>query len=285
LNELANVEPKVKIQINKLNWNHPRFARFDGEQKAVARNMCTKEFCWQMDVDEIVDASDCHKIKHLISNFPTQANIFALPVIEFWGCDEKIRCDINPWKWRLSRNLPNITHGIPAQLRRYDEKGELYAAPGTDGCDYIDVMTCEPIPFVSFYNNEAHDKHVRAMSGDLQALDWYQQWFNHAVNQLPGVWHYSWYDIGRKIRTYRDYWGKHWNALSNQSVADTAQNNMFFNKAWKDVTEQEIDELAKRLTNEMGGWVFHQRIDFSRRTPWITVTKQRPEMMKGWKKS
>jgi glycosyltransferase involved in cell wall biosynthesis len=278
-------EPRLKIKKVLRDWNHPRFARFDGEQKAEARRMCTKEFCWQMDSDEIIDESDSQKIRNIINNFPTQADLFALPVIEFWGCDEKIRCDVNPWKWRLSRNLPHITHGIPANLRRFDENGELYAMQGTDGCDYVDAITNEPIQFVSFYTQEVHNNRLIALSGNPMALSWYQQWFNALIAQLPSVWHYSWYDMGRKIRTYKNYWSKHWNSLYNQSIADTQDNNMFFDKSWKDVTESEIDALAERLTKEMGGWIFHTRVNFSHKTPWINVMKQRPASMWNWKKS
>jgi glycosyltransferase involved in cell wall biosynthesis len=282
LMQLSALDTRIKLQIKRREWNHPRFARFDGEQKAEARKMCTSDFCWQMDVDEIVDEIDATKIKNLVKQFPTQADILALPVIEFWGCNEKVRCDVNPWKWRLSRNLPHITHGIPAQLRQYDENGELYAKQGTDGCDYIDVITGEPILFIGFYTQEVHDKRMQALNGNMQALDWYQQWFNLAVSQLPGVWHFSWFDLGRKIRTYRDYWSAHWESLSGNKVNDTPENNMFFNKAWKDVSEQEIDELAVRLSTEMGGWIFHQRIDFSRKTPWLKVNKLSPTIMRKW---
>ena len=68
--------------------------------------------------------------------FPKHTQLISLPVIEYWGNQGKVRMDINPWKWRLSRNKPNITHGIPKHLRKTDEDGNIYALPGTDSCDY-----------------------------------------------------------------------------------------------------------------------------------------------------
>jgi len=43
------------------------------------------------------------------------------------------------------------------------------------------------------------------VSNDNSARENYQNWFNQAIDQLPGVHHYSWFDIGRKIKTYRTY--------------------------------------------------------------------------------
>ena len=88
---------------------------------------------------------------------------------------------------------------------------------------------------------------------------------------LPGVRHYSWFDLGRKIRTYRDYWSRHWQSLYNIEQEDTTENNMFFDKPWSEVTEKDIDELADKLANETGGHVFHSKVDWSNPTPHITL--------------
>ena len=150
LQELANENDKLKIMQVKRDWEHKRFAVFDGLQKAAARKMCTKDFCWQMDSDEIVHEDDGTKIHNIINKFPTDCDLLALPVIEYWGSTEKVRCDINSWKWRLSRNASHITHGIPASLRKYDEDGNMFSALGSDGCDYIHEVTGEQINFMNF---------------------------------------------------------------------------------------------------------------------------------------
>ena len=46
---------------------------------------------------------------------------------------------------------------------------------------------------------------------------------------------------------------------------------MFFNKSWAHVSDEEIKELAAQLSERMGGWIFHEKIDFSRQTPWIQI--------------
>jgi hypothetical protein len=60
---------------------------------------------------------------------------------------------------------------------------------------------------------------------------------------------------------------------------------MFFHKKWKDVNNDEIKKLADKLEKEMGGWIFHQKIDFNRKTPWLNFTKKHPRFIQGWIKS
>jgi hypothetical protein len=177
--------------------------------------------------------------------------------------------DINPWKWRLSRNLPHITHGIPANLRRFDENGDMFASQGTDGCDFIHTKSGTPIHSAGFYTEEAHRVRMTALSGHPEAQHAYSTWFKHIVDALPSVRHYSWFNIERKIKTYRGYWQKHWESLYDIRQEDTAENNMFFDKPWSDVTDDDIKTLAHRLSTELGGHIFHNKISWSRKTPHI----------------
>jgi glycosyltransferase involved in cell wall biosynthesis len=273
LQKWADADSALKIkQINR-DWNSKRFAVFDGAQKAEARKLCTKEFCWQMDADEVVPTGDGEKVKNLCKNWPQLAELISLPVVEYWGSKEKVRVDVNPWKWRISKNLPHITHGIPAELRKFDENGDLYASPGTDGCDYVHSETFERIPHMSFYGEGAHNARFAALNGNQDALKAYQEWLQNSVNLLPSVQHYSWLDIARKIKTYRGYWQKHWESLYDITNEDTAENNMFFDKPWSEVSDKEIDDLAKKLAEETGGHVFHSKVNWSNSTPSIQVTQ------------
>ena len=104
-------------------------------------------------------------------------------------------------------------------------------------------------------------------------------WFNSVVNAMPCVFHYSWFDLERKIKTYRDFWQNHWESLYNISQEDTAENNMFFDKKWSKVTPEDITTLATKLSKEMGGWVFHSKVDFSSPTPHLNIEKSQPELM------
>ncbi len=280
LQEMAREDERINVYEVRRDWSDKRFAVFDGAQKAEARSRCTGEFCWQQDADEIVHENDYDKIVNLAVNFPKHADLISLPVIEYWGGHEKVRMDINPWKWRFSRNVDHITHGIPQQLRRQDDDGNLYAAQGTDGCDYVHAETYELVPHMSFYTEDIHNCRMAALAGNNDAMQHYQRWFNGLIDTLPGVHHYSWYDLERKINTYKNYWSKHWQSLYDIQQEDTADNNMFFNMPWSDVTQDDISELASRLKNEMGGWIFHRRVDFTAPTPHLSAPHGQPEIMK-----
>lgn len=271
-------EPRLVLRQIKRDWTSKRHPVFDGMQKAEARAMCTKEFCWQMDSDEVVHEDDAKKVVDLCRILPGNADIISLPVIEYWGGPDKVRMDIQPWKWRLSRNKPNITHGIPKELRRVDADGELCASEGTDGCDMIDKETYERLPHVSFYTPDIESCRQVAMLGNEQARQEYERWFNLAVTELPSVFHYSWHNLSRKIRLYRDYWTKHWVNLAGGEFVDSAEQNMMFDVPWSQVTEEMIEARAAEL-KQIGGWIWHRKWK-GEKTPWITCQRRQPSSMK-----
>jgi glycosyltransferase involved in cell wall biosynthesis len=278
LQRLASSEPRIKLRQVARDWKSPRFAVFDGLQKAEARAMCTKEYLWQQDVDEVVHEDDVKKIVHIARQMPTEVRVLCFPVIEYWGGPTKVRMDVTPWKWRLTRNDPRITHGIPIDLRREDELGP-YALPGTDGCDLIDVKTGERIDSVSFYTPQVENVRQAALMGSEDARIQYEAWFNQVVDGLPAVFHYSWFDIKRKIRLYRDYWTAHWSSLYGRDLDDTAEANMMFDLPWKDVTDEMIESRAKELADKLGGWVWHRKWNGKTRTPNIAIRRSQPRIM------
>lgn len=276
LQDLAAKNKKLKVKQVVRDWTHPRHAVFDGAQKAEARLMCTSDFCWQMDSDEIVHELDAPKIIDLCNHVPKNVDILSLPVVEYWGGPEKVRLDVQPWKWRLSRNAPYITHGIPFDLRKYDAEGNLCAHEGTDGCDMIHKDTGERINHVTFHNNETEAARRAAMAGNEDARKAYQEWFNNVIDNLPGVYHYSWYDIPRKIRLYRDYWTRHWNSLYDKSLDDTAETNMMFDVPWSQVSDSMIASRAQELKEKTGGWIWHTKWS-GQTVPHIVVKKSEPK--------
>lgn len=281
LQELANQNDKMVIHQEVRDWNHERFAVFDGLQKALARSLCTGNFCWQMDSDEVVHEDDYDKVRSICENFPNNMDLVAMPVIEFWGGREKVRADIFPWKWRLSRNKPYITHGITANLRKFDETGHVFSAPGSDGCDYIRSDSFQVVPCGNFYTQDV-DNVRRQANTNPEAKQAYQNWFNQVVDAFPCVYHFSWWDLERKIKTYRDYWGKHWKSLYNEGKEDTAENNMMFDCPWEDVTDEMVVERAALMKDKLGGWVWHTKWNGEDETTHIECNKDLPEVIKHW---
>ena len=271
-------DPRIKVKVIFRDWSSKRHPVFDGMQKAEARAMCTKEFCWQMDADEVVHEEDYNRVAEMARTLPKGVDILALPVIEYWGGEDKVRLDIQPWKWRLSRNAPHITHGIPKELRASDADGP-YSLPGSDGCDMVHKETGDRLPHVSFYSPEVENARRAALMGNAQAKSEYEQWFNSVTKGLPSVFHYSWYDLPRKIKLYRDYWQNHWNALWNKDTSDTAANNLMFGIPWKDVTDEMIESRAAEMKEKLGGWIWHQAWDGKATTPHIVSERSQPAVM------
>jgi glycosyltransferase involved in cell wall biosynthesis len=282
--EWSQKESKLKIKQIKRDWSSERFALFDFQQKAEARKLCTSDWCWQMDIDEIVHEDDYDKVRGLIRNLPKNSKVVCLPVIDFWGNNDKVRLDVHPWKWRLSKNDPEITHDIPKPHRAFDEQGRLYSL-GSDGCDYVHKDTFEYIPNINFYTSKVDAFRQHLLNNEdfrNDNLTTYVKFINENMKNLPSVYHYSWFDIKRKIHNYRDFWSKFHASLYNRKVEDNAENNKFFNKPWSEVSEKEIVNMAEKLNNEMGGWIFHSRVDFSRPTPWYFIEKDHPLVIKDW---
>lgn len=279
LEKWALDNPKLKVYRSEMQWDSKRFAIFDGMLKSMAREACTMDYCWQMDSDEIVHETDFEKIQKILRNFPSNIDLLALPVVEFWGGKDKVRMDINPWKWRLSRNKKYIGHGVPGHLRVEEEDG-YYSKLGSDGCDYIHRETLEPILFANFYTPENEMIRRQALSND-KIREHYQRWFDNVVEHLPCVYHFSWWDIERKIKTYKNYWQKHWESLFNIKTEDTVENNKFFDKPWSEVSDEEIKEKAIELSEKTGGWIFHNK--WKRESiPSLSLKKELPKYIKGW---
>src|SRR6185436_9620387 len=110
------------------------------------------------------------------TSYLQQCSILALPVVEYWGSKGKVRVDVNPWKARLSRNLPDITHGIPIQLRR-KFNGLDYASPGTDTCDYVSKSTGRILPVMGFMPQEVDGLRQMALKNP-KLVGSYERWLN-----------------------------------------------------------------------------------------------------------
>lgn len=264
-----------------VDWNAPNHGIYDGKMKAVARSMCEGDYLWQFDVDEIAEENIRSKIEGLLQQAGPHMNktpIIALPVVEYWGSKDKVRIDVNPWKWRLSKNLPNITHGIPKHLRKY-ENGLLYAKHGCDGCEYIDSNTGAVIPFSNFQTVEVQQLQQKAKY-DKNAANDYRNWFNMIVSHLPTVHHFSWYSIESKILKFKNFWNNSWLSLYNEKKPE-GWNPFFENKSLKDVTEKEIKELSNRLSKETGGHIFHKPWDGSKINH-VTLECDIPPIIKEW---
>lgn len=277
LKKLSKEENRVRIVHEDIDWDSPNGGVNDGVTKAKARKLCKADYLVQMDLDEIFHEDDGNKIKPLIEemDYLNQCPILALPVIEPWSSKGKIRMDVTPWKWRISRNLPDITHGIPVYLRKI-ENGLLYSNPGSDSCDYISNSTGLPIPFANFMTNNDEILRQRALI-NLKLVPVYEKWFNQSIEKFPSVFHFSWFSIERKIKQYKMFWESFWRKLYN---LERNENVFFPGVNWNNVSDEMIKEKAKELKLS-GGHIFHKPY-VGEITPSIKINREYPKIIKEW---
>ena len=67
--------------------------------------------------------------------------------------------------------------------------------------------------------------------------------------------------------------------MYNIDQDDIPENNMFFDKKWSEVSDEEIKDMAKDLKEKMGGWIFHSKVDFEKPTPHVCLERSQPEVM------
>jgi ADP-heptose:LPS heptosyltransferase/glycosyltransferase involved in cell wall biosynthesis len=244
-------DERIKVIERKWDWEEPAM---DGMQKAFGRAMCSGDFLWQQDADEIVHEDDFSKIKKFVKKIPKNVKLISLPIIELWGDNETVRTDRHSWKWRLSRNSPEITHGINVSAKIFDEKtGKVFAKKNrSDGCEYVHAITGEFIPHVCFYSQELDSVRI---NNPVK----YGEIMNKIFSETPSVFHYSWECLPRKIRSFKSFWNRCWSNLYN----DEKQEDRF-----PDIkTEEDILAKAQELKDRGGEHDFAETFKLIRKAP------------------
>lgn len=276
ISALAQKESRIKFVTSPVDFTQPRWAiHMDGYLKAKARAGCTGAYCWQTDTDEVVAPHDYERIRNLpvllkdiLSSYP----IIFLPMVEFWGSFDRIRADFFSWKQRFSINDPRITHGIPNEYRMIDSTGAEYPRPfDSDSCNYIYRDTKESVKSVIPVQVENFN-----MPPEI-----FEQFFNASLDLLPSVLHVSWLNLKRKIEHYREFWPKFHASMYNLSKIDSPENNVMFNKPWGEVTDNDISEKVKELT-ELGPRSFHHKLNPNQKGATVPFRRAIPDELKNW---
>lgn len=284
----------IKAYQAEVNWNAPNFGIWDGQSKAMARSHCTNPYLIQFDTDEFIEEQPdvMNKIQSKCIRLLGNENpIMALPVVEYWGSQGKVRMDINPWKERISISHPHITHGIPMSHRHYQldkntNASLLYSRPGSDGCNMIDSVTGQPIPIsnpmIGPNWSDINNARVNGRFSEIHCQI-YEDWFNQVVEDLPTIFHFSWWSVEVKIKKYQAFFNSFWKSLYGDSAGAPAVGwNPFFPERFLDqVSEEEIEFYAQRIERESGGHIFHQAWN-GEGSNHVTIHKAFPKIMENW---
>lgn len=261
LEALSKENCKLKLHQIPFDMTEPGI---DGMMKSYARALCENEYLWQQDLDEIVHESDYEKIKLMTKRFPKE-DIVHLPVVELWADPYHATGRRHCWKWRISRNKPEITHAINKDARVTHEKtGKVYAKKGmSDGCEYVNSMTYEMLPHFGFYNQQIE-------LARLHMKDHYAEGIQEIFEKLPSVWHTSWMDIPRKLEQLKPggQWDKLWSLLY-QEEAQNRFSDVDFNNP------EQVKALVDKLSEQGGEDSDNVKYKFK-------VNKQPPKLLLEW---
>jgi glycosyltransferase involved in cell wall biosynthesis len=232
----------------------------DGNLKAMARAMCSSEYCIQFDSDEIC-IGDVKKWKKIVKNFPDNQNLMELLVLEPIGNIKNLRLNDshNNLKWRVSKNLPEISHGIP-EYDRIDIDGVIYSKGGSDGCFPINVVTNRMIgSFVKENHKLAailkKEKRIKEYKNEVEKL---------ISEQEPMILHLGHVNLKQKIELYLKSWHSWWCYLYNKSVDDPNNNQYFPGIKIENVTDDMIKlKVVEIINNTPFVEISNLKTDFS----------------------
>ncbi len=202
-------QPKLKVF--KTKWDIAGNPTLFGDEKTHARRFCEGTWLLQLDADEIIHEPRPGALKDLIRQHE-DAEVLDLAVINFYGDDETIRVEPMSWKWRITKNNPNIVHGVHAEARRVDEQNRVVMDKRiSDGCEYIHADSLQVCRHKPVFDLEYEIKHQTLFRDreDEEARRNYVKHLEKLVKQDCVVFHYSWMDLERKKRG-GEFWDQTW---------------------------------------------------------------------------
>ena len=250
LQERYGSNPKVKLVQSEWDFSQPTMF---GIQKTKARRECTGDWLWQFDMDEVIHEKDIPKIREVIESRPGE-DMFTFGCITFFDGDDAM--DItgeNPIKWRLTKNLPWLSHGVVDWARKYTEDGTLYMDKrDSDACEYIreeDGALASTLirdnlvlnPGLVHFRDVVQKAWKEGNSIDYRGQ--YQFFVNEMLDNVPCVYHYSWINIERKIKRQTPFWDRMWLNYSGDGKPQT--NSRWVKDKGKDeVTEEDLQKVV-----------------------------------------
>lgn len=259
LEELKKDLSNLRVYDIPIDWECPGK---DGQQKAMARAMCSSEYLIQFDCDELC-CGEPVLWKRMAKHMSEEVDILQLFVAEPFGSLDNVRLnkEHNPLKWRIYRNKAEITHGIPAQ-DRVEVDGKVYSKGGSDGCFPIHIVTNQLYPSYASTKKLMTAKDLVTLKGDDVSVDYYKETVNEIMETQPYVLHLGHVDLKSKINLYLNNWHKWWCHLYNKDVEDPENNLYFPGVKISDVTDQMIEEKVielKSSTPVAAGFIPKQR--------------------------
>ena len=202
--ENKNVTANLKIFKHEWDTNCPTLF---GDEKTYARQMCTGTHLIQLDCDELIHEPNRGDIRKLVEKMRF-ADVIDLPCINFYGDDTTIRVEPNAWKWRISRNDPNIVHGVHKDARKFDPETGMVTMDKnqSDSCEYIYNDSLAICNHRTAFDPRMLMVHEKMLKRQCPA-EAYAEAIKGLIEDGPVVFHYSWLNHDRK-KANGEFWDR-----------------------------------------------------------------------------
>lgn len=240
LNELYGGLSNVKIYNMPMDMSEPGK---DGLHKTMARSMCMSEYLIQFDADEIC-VGDTKKWKRLAKEMPKNQDILNMFVAEPIGKLTSLRLnkEHNHLKERISRNKPEIVHGIFKQ-DKVEINGKNCSKGFSDGCRLINAVTDELVPI--YTPQKLLELSELRKQEDFES---YKSKVSEMIsNNDPLILHIGHVDLEKKISLYTKEWHSWWCCLYGKDASDPKNNSYFPGVKLEDVSSEMIKNKAKEI--------------------------------------
>jgi len=235
LKEMCNTVAKPNTGVLKV-YEHPwdmENPSIMGDEKSWARQQCTGNWLIQLDADEIIHEPWTNALRELI-NKNKNIELMDLPVINFYRNKENIRLDPNPWKWRVSKNNPNIIHGIHAKARQFDSDKMRVTMNKkiSDSCEIIYSDSLKIVPHKAVFPQSFAKTHYEIYNSKniTENIAKYLIELENLVKNHIIILHDSWLDLETKKKRgefwQNTYHGKNsWTHNTTDDIIDRIENN------------------------------------------------------------
>jgi len=162
--------------------------------------LCTGTHLIQLDADEIIVEPNPGMIRQMVDD-NRKSDVLDLACFNFYGDTETIRIEQNMWKWRITRNDPNIIHGVHADARDFDGDKMCITMDKkiSDGCEYIYKHNLKICDHKFAFDPRAINLHEAMKHGQVKP-EIYAAFMDVLITTFPVVFHYSWLDLERKTK-------------------------------------------------------------------------------------
>ena len=207
--DLSTVK-SIDLKILQHPWDLDNPTLF-GDEKTWARQQCTGNWLIQLDADEIIQEPYCGAIRDVIKRNQS-TELIDFPVINFYGDNEHTRIEDHCWKWRLSKNNPNIIHGVHAEARVFDAENmkitmNKSGQNASDGCEFIYADSLKIVPHKAAFPRSFAEVHY-IIKQECNFEKYKEKYIEELLNLQKTsivIYHYSWKDLNRKEKN-GEFW-------------------------------------------------------------------------------